>query len=54
MKRNPSVLGLEQGSLPSETLKSGSLQTGQPRDVAEWTVLRISLDNDQLALANYQ
>jgi len=40
---NPSVLGLEQGSLPSETLKSGSLQTGQPRDVAEWIVLRVSL-----------
>jgi hypothetical protein len=39
---NPSVLGLEQGSLPSETLKRGSLQIGQSMGVAEGNVLRAS------------
>ncbi|HSB05064.1 MAG TPA: polysaccharide deacetylase family protein [Thermodesulfobacteriota bacterium] len=45
---------LDRGSLPSETLKSGLFERGQPEDTAEGTVLRISFDNDQLALTNYQ
>lgn len=44
----------DQGGLPIETLKSGPLEGGQPAEHAAGTVLRISLDNDQLASANYQ
>jgi hypothetical protein len=33
---------VDRGSLPSETLRSGSLETGQSRDVAQETVLRAS------------
>jgi hypothetical protein len=40
--------------LSSETLKSGSSGEGQTAGSAEGTVLRISFDNDQLALVNYQ
>ncbi|HSB04921.1 MAG TPA: hypothetical protein VLK23_06955 [Thermodesulfobacteriota bacterium] len=30
----------DRGSLPSETLRSGSLETGQSRDIAEGTVFK--------------
>jgi hypothetical protein len=39
---NPSVSGPDQGGLPSETLKSGSLEGGQSADRAERTVSRVS------------
>ena len=35
-----SLVRLDRGSLPSETLRSGSLETGQSRDVAEETVFK--------------
>ena len=37
-----SQVRLDRGSLPSETLRRESLETGQSRDVAEGTVLRAS------------
>jgi hypothetical protein len=40
--RNPSVSGPDLGGLPSETLKSGSLEGGQSADRAERTVSRVS------------
>jgi hypothetical protein len=39
---NPSVSGPDQGGLPSETLKSGSLEGGQSADRAKRTVSRVS------------
>jgi len=35
-------LRLDRGGLPSETLKSGSLERGQPAGSAKGTILRVS------------
>jgi len=38
----PSRVRLDRGGLPSETLKSGSLERGQPAGSAKETILRVS------------
>ena len=39
---SPSQVRLVRGGLPSETLKSGSLEGGQPAGSAKGTILRVS------------
>ena len=38
----PSRVRLDRGGLPSETLKGGSLEGGQPAGSAKGTILRVS------------